>query len=126
MAKVYFHPLLEHMRGTIRGMVFRLSHNGKISAYMSPDMSRVKWSTAQVAHRERMAEAFAYARQAVADPQIREIYVNMALEKKQNKRPYDMAVWDYYHNHNNLLGKRFVWNVDHWRSLQKYRKRKKR
>ncbi len=58
MAKVRFHPLFEHLRGTIKGMVFRLSHNGKISAYLSPDMSQVGWSKAQDAHRERMAEAW--------------------------------------------------------------------
>jgi hypothetical protein len=36
MAKVRFHPLFEHLRGTIKGMVFRLSHNGKVSAYLEP------------------------------------------------------------------------------------------
>ena len=126
MAKVRFHPLIEHLRGTIKGMVFRLSHNGKISAYMSPDMSQVEWSQAQVAHRERMAEAFAYAAQAVAHPEIREIYLQMALEKKNNKRPYDMAVLDHYHHGNNLLGKEFYWNVELWRERQRLRKRKKR
>ena len=90
-------------------MVFRLSHNGKISAYLSPDMSQVEWSQAQDAHREQMAEAFAYASAAIKDPAIREIYVQMALEQKKNEnRPYDMAVSDYYHNHNNLLEKNSV------------------
>jgi hypothetical protein len=125
MAKVRFHPLFEHLRGTIKGMVFRLSHNGKVSAYISPDMSRVEWSSAQEAHRERMAEAFAYAKKAAADPQIREIYLRMAHEKKNNNRPFDMAVSDYC-NGNNLLGDRFHWNVEHWRAMKKYRKRKKR
>jgi hypothetical protein len=125
MTKVRFHPLLEHLRGSMKGMVFRLSHNGKISVYASPDMSRVKWSQAQVAHRERMAESFAYATQAMANPEIREIYLQMALEKKKNKRPYDMAVWDYYHNGNNLLGSKFFWNVENWRAMKKYCKRKK-
>ena len=125
MAKVRFHPLFEHLRGTIKGMVFRLSHNGKVSAYMSPDMSRVKWSSEQDAHRERMAEAWAYAKQAVDDPQIKEIYLQMARKEKHNKRPYDMAASDYFHNHNNLLGERFVWDVELWRAAKQYRKRNK-
>jgi len=126
MAKVRFHPLVEHLRGTIKGMVFRLSHNGKVSAYLLPDMSRVKWSEAQDAHRERMAEAFAYATQITDDPQIREIYLQMARKEKHNNRSYDMAVSDYYHNHNNLLGDRFVWDVELWRATKKNRKPKKR
>ena len=130
MAKVRFHPLFEHLRGTIKGMVFRLSHNGEISAYLSPDMSRVEWSQAQDAHRARMAEAFAYGSQAIGVPEIREIYVQMALEnKKDGNRPRDMAVSDYYHNHNNLLGDRFQWDAQLYRwkvETRKERRRKKR
>jgi len=37
-------------------------------------MSRVKWSAAQIVHRERMAKASAYAKIALADPQVRAIY----------------------------------------------------
>jgi hypothetical protein len=130
MAKVRFHPLFEHLRGTIKGMVFRLSHNGKISAYLSPDMSQVSWSQAQDAHRERMAEAWAYASAAIKDPDIREIYIQMAIEQKKNEnRPFDMAASDYFHNHNNLLGDKFQWDVDLYRAKvenRKERMRKKR
>jgi hypothetical protein len=128
MAKVRLHPLFESFRGKIRGMVFRLSHNGKISAYMSPDMTSVKWSPAQVAHRERMAEASAYAKAATSDPKIRLIYEQMSLERKGNKRPYDMAVGDYMAG-NNLLGDKFKWDVELWRDtkhLRKWKRRKKR
>ena len=125
MAKVRLHPLFEQLRGKIRGMVFRLSHNGKISAYMSPDMTGVKWSAAQVAHRERMAEAFAYARAAIADPQIRPIYEEMSMKIKNNKRPFDMAVMDYCDG-NNLLGDKFRWDVEWWRELRKFKKRRRR
>ena len=89
MAKARLHPISEQLRGRIRGMVFSLSHNGKISAYMSPDMSRVKWSPAQEAQRARMAEASAYDKAATADPQLRAYYVQVSIEKKGNKRPYD-------------------------------------
>jgi hypothetical protein len=82
MAKVRLHPLLEQRRGSIKGMVFRLSHNGKTSVYLEPDMSRVKWSPAQVAHREKFAAARAYARAAMADPELRTIYTLRSLELK--------------------------------------------
>jgi hypothetical protein len=110
----------------MRGMVFRLSHNGKVSAYLSPDMSGIKWSAAQIAQRERMAEAAAYAKLAIRDPEIRAYYVRMAVELKKNKnRPYDMAVKDYQAG-NNLLGDKFHWDVERWRERKKYRRRKKR
>jgi hypothetical protein len=125
MAKVRLHPLFEELRGKLRGMVFRRSHNGKLSAYMRPDMTSVKWSPAQVAHRERFAEASAYARAAKAVPEIRAIYEQMSIDEKGNKRPYDMAVGDYM-NGNNLLGDKFKWDVEHWRSMKRYRGRKKR
>jgi hypothetical protein len=124
MAKVT-HPLYERFRGRIKGIVFRLSHNGKTTAYASPDMSGVKWSPAQIAHREKLAAASAYAKAATADPQLRALYVEMSMEKKGNKRPYDMAVGDYM-NGINLLGDRFKWDVEHWRSMKRYRKPKKR
>jgi hypothetical protein len=125
MARVRLHPLLEQLRGKIQGLVFRRSHNGKNSVYANPDMSRVKWSPAQVAHRERIAESSAYASAAIADPQIRPIYESMSMERKGNKRPYDMALSDYYHG-NNLLGDKFQWDVEWWREMQKYKKRRKR
>jgi hypothetical protein len=125
MARVRLHPLFEEIRGRIKGLVFRLSHNGKLSAYMSPDMSRVKWSPAQVAHREHFAEATAYAKAAIADPQIRSIYVQRSMELKKNKRPYDMAMMDYFAG-NNLLGDRFQWDAEIWRATQRFRRRKKK
>ena len=126
MAKVRLHPLFQQIRGRIHGMVFRRSHSGTLSAYGTPDMRQVQWSQDQVSHRERMAEAYAYASAAIKDPQIREVYLKMARQRKKNNRPYDMAVSDYYHNHNNLLGDKFRWNLLDWRATQKYLKKKKR
>ncbi len=125
MAKVRLHPLFEQLRGKMKGIVFRLSHNGKISAYASPDMSRVKWSTAQLAQRERMAEASAYAKAAIADPHIRAIYAQRSMEMKKNNRPYDMAVMDYFAG-NNLLGDKFQWDAESWRWKLRYRRRRRR
>ena len=125
MAKVRLHPLFEQLRGKIKGLVFRLSHNGKISVYMDPDMSRVKWSAAQLAQREHFAAASAYAKAALKVPELRTVYVLRSLELKNNNRPYDMAMSDYL-NGNNLLGDAFRWDAKHWRAMQKYKKRRKR
>jgi hypothetical protein len=77
-------------------------------------------------HREHMAQAFAYGSQAIDDPEIREIYVQMALENKNNEnRPRDMAVSDYYHNHTNLLGDKFQWDVTLYRWKVKNRKERR-
>jgi hypothetical protein len=56
-----------------------------------------------------MSEAFKYASAAVADPEIRPIYVQMAEANNMNKdRPFDMAVKDYYHTGNDLLWKKHM------------------
>jgi hypothetical protein len=125
MAKAQLHPLLQGIRGKLKGLVFRMSHNGKISVYITPNMSRVEWSPAQIAQRERFAEASAYAKAAIADPEVRAHYERMSMEVKNNKRPYDMALSDYTKG-NNLLGDRFRWNVERWRAKQKLRPRKRR
>ena len=77
-----------------------------------------------MAQRERIAEASAHARTALADPELRAFYEQMSMKEKSNKRPYDMALSHYYHG-NNLLGKEFCWNVEQWRKTKRYRKRRK-
>jgi hypothetical protein len=53
-----------------------------------------------------MKEAFLYASAAVADPDLRPIYVQMAVENNRNpRRPFDMAVSDYCDTSNDLLWK---------------------
>jgi len=121
MAKVDFNPLLKWFRGQIGDLVFRRAHNGKISVYASPDMSRVKPSKAQKDHRHNFREAALYASAAVADPDLRPIYVQMAIDNDRNpRRPFDMASSDYYHNGNDLLWKKHMgerekpqnWDID--------------
>ena len=109
MAKVSFDPIIQWFTGRIGRLIYRRSHNGKISAYPAPDMSRVKWSQAQKDHRRRIKEASKYASAAIADPDIRPIYVQMAESNNMNKdRPFDMAVSDYFHTGNDLLWKKHM------------------
>jgi hypothetical protein len=83
MAKASFDPIVKWFRGRVGGLVFRRAHNGNISVYPNPDMTRVTWSAAQKEHRRRMGEASKYASAAIAEPEVRAIYVQMALD--QNK-----------------------------------------
>jgi hypothetical protein len=104
MAKAKLNPVLELITGKIGNLVFRRAHTGKLSVIYRPDMSRVKWSSAQEAHRERFREAVSYAKSAMKHPDVRSVYEQMAAEKKSNKRPFDMAVSDYFAG-NNLFRK---------------------
>ena len=109
MTKVRFHPIVEWFTGKMGKLVFRRSHNGRVSVYETPYMKGIKWSPAQKDHRQRMGEASRYASAAVADPDIRPVYVQMALDHNKNpKRPFDMAVSDYYHHGNDLLWKKHM------------------
>ena len=96
MAKATLNPVFEIFTGKIGNLVFRRAHTGKLSVIYRPDMSRVKWSSSQKAHRERFRKAVGYAKAAMKDPDVRTIYEQMAAEKKNNKRPFDMAVSDYF------------------------------
>jgi hypothetical protein len=141
MAKVSFNPLLKWFRGKLGDLVFRRAHNGKVSVYITPDMSRVKSSQAQKDHRQQMKEAFLYASAAVADPDLRPIYVQMAVDNdKDPKRPFEMAVSDYCDTGNDLLWKKHMgdrekpknWDIEDYRwyltrrKPQYLRKRKRR
>jgi hypothetical protein len=94
MPKVRFNPLIEEIRGTMYDVVFKRSPKGTMIITKRPDMSRVKWSPAQEAHRQRFSEAVAYARAALADPKVRASYERKA--KKQHKRAWDLAVSEYF------------------------------
>ena len=124
MTKVRFHPIVEWFTGRMGKLVFRRSHNGKVSVYEAPSMKGIKWSQAQKDQRRRMGEASRYASAAVADPELRQIYVQMAETNNMNKdRPFDMAVKDYYRTGNDLLWKKHMgdrekpqnWEMDRYR-----------
>ena len=109
MAKVSFNPLIKWFRGRIGDLVFRSAHNGKVSVYITPDMTGVKRSPAQKRQNRRFGDASSYASAAIADPEIRAVYVQMAIEQNKNPlRPSDIASSDYYHTGNDLLWKKHM------------------
>ena len=103
MAKVTLNPLIREISGKMGDLVFRVSPTGEQTIMKLPDMSGVKWSKAQEAHRQRFKEAVAYARAAMAEPKVRKLYEKMAT--KNHKRPFDVAVSDFFKG-NDLLSKK--------------------
>jgi hypothetical protein len=63
-------------------------------------VSKVKWSKAQKAHRQRFREAILYARAAMADPKVRADYEKTA--KKAGRQPFRVAVSDFFAGKNFL------------------------
>jgi len=75
--------------------------NGKQTISKVPDLSRVEGSPAQGEHRERFWRAVAYARSAMAEADVRAVYEQEAAQ--QGKRPFELAVSDYFKGRNLLV-----------------------
>jgi len=93
MVKVLLNPALRELRGKMGDMTYRRMY-GRQTLMKTPDMSRVKWSKAQKEHRQRFKKAVAYARLAMADPNVRAQYEKAA--KKTGRRPFHLAVSDFF------------------------------
>jgi hypothetical protein len=102
MPRVRLNPLVEEIHGTMFDVVFKRSPKGNTIITKRPDMSRVKWSPAQEAQRERFALATAYAKAALADPKVRARYERRA--KREHKRAWDVAFKDYFKGKDLLSG----------------------
>ena len=102
MPKVRLHPPVKSMSGKMGIYTYRVMY-GKQTIMKTPDMSRVKWSKAQKASRERFREAIRYAKQAMADPQVRAHYEKVG--KKANRQPFRVAVSDFLAGKNLLENK---------------------
>lgn len=103
MPKVRLKPAIVQIQGTLFDVVFKLSPQGKMIVTKRPDMSKVKWSKAQKAQRQRFKQAVAYAKAALAEPKLRARYERQA--KKKNKRAWDLAVSDFFQGRD-LLAKK--------------------
>ncbi|CAG1002295.1 hypothetical protein ANAEL_03059 [Anaerolineales bacterium] len=101
MAKIILNPMIQGAQGKMGNVVFRRSHTGEMTLIKLADMSHVKWSKAQKAHRQRFKEAIAYAKAAMAEPKVRALYEKSAA--KEHKRPFSLAVSDYFKGRNLLL-----------------------
>jgi hypothetical protein len=100
MAKIALNPMVQFAQGKMGNTAFRRSHTGRMTLIKLADMSKVTWSDAQQVHRQRFKEAVAYAKAAMAEPKVRAVYEKTAA--KQGKRPFDLAVSDYFKGRNLL------------------------
>jgi hypothetical protein len=102
MAKVVLDAPFKRITGKIGKLSYRWTY-GQQTVMKTPDMSKVKWSKAQKANRQRFAEAIRYARQAMADPQVSAYYEKRG--KEAGRQPFRVAVSDFLAG-NNLLEKK--------------------
>jgi hypothetical protein len=103
MPKVILHPWIKELHGKMGDVVFKRSPSGETIMTKRPDMSAVKWSPAQKAHRQRFKQASAYAKAAMADPATRALYEKKAA--KAGKRPRDLAISDFFKGKNLITKK---------------------
>jgi hypothetical protein len=103
MPKVLLHPWVKAISGKMGDVVFKRTPNGETIMTKRADMTKVKWSPAQEAHRKRLKPANSYARAAMADPKVSLIYQKRAA--RQKKRAYALAISDYFKG-KNLLKKK--------------------
>lgn len=102
MVKVILHPSIRRMSGKMGAFTYRWTY-GQQTVMKTPDMSNVKWSKAQKAHRARFREAILYARMAMADPKARAHYEKAG--KKAHRQPFRVAVSDFFQGKNLLESK---------------------
>src|SRR5262245_20849928 len=100
MAQIMLSPIIEAVHGKSGNLVFRRSGNGKTWLIKLADMSNVERSDSQQNHRKQFKAANEYTKAAIADPQVRAIYEDVARE--QNQQPYHLAVSDYFKGKNLL------------------------
>ena len=102
MAKVELEAPFKRIQGKIGKLSYRWMY-GQQTVMKTPDMSRVKWSKAQKANRQRFAKAIRYAKQAMADPEASAQYEKQG--KKVGRQPFRVAVSDFLAG-NNVLEKK--------------------
>ena len=94
MAKLMLNPLYGGLSGTIGDLVFKRSRNGQTIVARRPRKTNAGPSEAQKAQQERFTQANAYAKAAMADPEVCAIYQERAA--KEGKGAFALARSDYF------------------------------
>ena len=92
MAKITYNPAVRHLHGHLGKMVFKERQGMDIVAE-KPDQVNQPNSPAQVLQRENFRQAAAYAKGALADPQVNAAY--SAKAKELHSSPIAVAVKDW-------------------------------
>lgn len=93
MAKVKLNPVSLELHGKVGDIVFRRTRDGGVSLMRKADMSKVKWSPAQVANRRRFSQAVAQACVALADPELKARYEEVAA--RTGRRAIEVAISEH-------------------------------
>ena len=94
MKPVKFNPFLEALRGSFGDVVFR-RFGQQVYLSHKPDMSGIRPSPAQLAHRERFRQAMLYAHRALSDPLTAAPYRHAV--RQPNQRASALALADFMH-----------------------------
>ena len=94
MANVDMNALTQHLQGRVGDMVFR-KMNGRMHALLRPRLLRRPPPSAnQIAQQGAVKDALSYAKRALADPESRAVYEQVALVKQKSARA--LAVGDFF------------------------------
>jgi hypothetical protein len=94
MAKLRLHPLIEGIHGRMGDLIFRGTANGETVVYKAPGEAAGKSQSEPDSPPHPFKEAHAYARAAMADPEMRAYYKEQA--RKKNRSAYAMALSGYF------------------------------
>lgn len=94
MAKVRLDPLFEGFSGTLGNLVFKRTRDGQTIVAQRPQKSNARPSPAQQAQRERFKLAQAYAKAALADPDLGALYRQRA--DNEGTSAFALARQDYF------------------------------
>jgi hypothetical protein len=103
MSKVRLKYAITEIDETLHEVEPRISHQEERITTKRPHMPCGKSSEAQKAHRQLFKQAAAYAKAALADPEVRARYEELA--RQQGKLPRGTAIADYLKG-NDVLSKR--------------------
>lgn len=81
MAKTKLNTALTSIRGRIGDLVYKHYSYGTVITRV-PRMTHIKWSPAQIAHRQRVREAGIFYRAVLADPRLKKKFEAIAAKKK--------------------------------------------
>ena len=85
-------PLPDYVRGSVEGIVVIKHWLGKTVITAFPDMSRIVFSPKQKAEQRRFADAVAYAKGIISDPQRKALY---QARLPKGKKVFNAAIADY-------------------------------
>ncbi|WP_207427981.1 hypothetical protein [Pedobacter sp. SYSU D00535] len=85
-------PLPENIRGSVQGLVVIKHRLGKTLITAFPDMSKVVYTEKQKAEQKRFADAVAYARAIISNPEKKAAY---QARLPKGRKVFNAAIADY-------------------------------